>query len=95
MAVAVGQRLPSSLVAIVKYEEGEGYSNEIVDMNEYFENKNVVLIGFPGAFTPTCMTQQLPDFLSKALQIKKQGADEIIAMAVNDPFVIAAFAEYL
>lgn len=58
MTVKVGQKIPSSIVAIVKYEVDEGgYANEIIDTAEYFENKNVVLIGFPGAFTPTCMTQ--------------------------------------
>jgi peroxiredoxin len=59
-AVKTGDKFPPAVVALVKYEAGEGFSNEIVDINEYFENKNIVLIGFPGAFTPTCMMQQIP-----------------------------------
>ena len=66
-----------------------------MDINEYFENKNIVLIGYPGAFTPTCMSQHIPQFIAKADEIKVKGADEIVAMSVNDPFVVTAFAELL
>lgn len=66
-----------------------------MDINEYFENKNIVLIGFPGAFTPTCMMQHIPQFIQKADELKAKGADEVIAMSVNDPFVTIAFAELL
>ena len=60
LSVKVGDKIPSSLVCIVKYEEGQGYTNEIVDTAEYFENKNIVLVGYPGAFTPSCMKLHLP-----------------------------------
>ena len=66
-----------------------------MDINEYFENKNIVLIGYPGAFTPTCMSQHIPQFIAKADEIKIKGSDEIVAMSVNDPFVVTAFAELL
>jgi peroxiredoxin len=58
--VQVGDRFPSAVVALVKFDEGEGFVNEIIDVNEYFENKSIVLIGYPGAFTPTCMSQHIP-----------------------------------
>ena len=64
-------------------------------MEEYFENKNIVLIGYPGAFTPTCMSEHLPGYVGLAETMLKQGADEILALSVNDPFVVTAFAEYL
>ena len=37
----------------------------------------------------------MPDFIAQAEAIKAAGADEILALAVNDPFVITAFAEKL
>ena len=58
-------------------------------------NKNVVLIGYPGCFTPTCMSDFLPEYRGLAETILKNGADEILALSVNDPFVVTAFAEFL
>ena len=93
-AIDVGSKLPSALVSVVKHD-GEGWKNEIVDTNEYLANKTVVIVGYPGAFTPTCMQQHIPGYIESAGQIKSGGADEIIAMSVNDPFVVTAFAEKL
>lgn len=93
--VKVGDKFPPAVVAIVKFEPEQGFTNEIVDINEYFENKNIVLIGYPGAFTPTCMSQQIPQFIGRADELRAKGADEVIAMSVNDPFVVTAFAELL
>ena len=76
-------------------EDDETFSNEIIDTQEYFDNKNVILLGYPGAFLPTCMTQFIPSYIQMASQLKSKGADEIVAMSVNDPFVVSAFAEYL
>ena len=93
--VKVGDKFPSAIVAVVKFEPESGFTNEVVDINEYFENKNIVLVGYPGAFTPTCMSQQIPQFIGRSDEIKAKGADEIVALSVNDPFVVTAFAELL
>ena len=93
-AVKVGDKIPSALVSMVKHD-GEGWKNEIVDTNDYLANKTVVVVGYVGAFTGTCMLQHIPGYIENAGQIKSGGADEIIAMSVNDPFVVTAFAEKL
>ena len=36
-----------------------------VDTEELFANKKIVLFSLPGAFTPTCSSQQLPGFSKK------------------------------
>ena len=74
---------------------GEKFQNDIVDVADYLKGKKVVIVGYPGAFTPTCMSTHVPDFITKAEKIKAAGCDEILALAVNDPFVITAFAEKL
>ncbi len=94
-AVKVGDKFPSAIVAVVKFDPETGFTNEVVDINEYLENKNVVLVGYPGAFTPTCMSQHIPQFIGRSDEIKAKGADEIVAVSVNDPFVVTAFAELL
>ena len=37
----------------------------------------VILIGVPGAFTPTCSTKHLPGFLENADEFKSKGVDTI------------------
>ncbi|CDW72299.1 peroxiredoxin [Stylonychia lemnae] len=92
-SVQTGSQFPSAIVAVLKYSAEEGYSNEIVDIQEYLENKKVVFIGYPGAYTPSCTNAHLPQFIQDSDKIKAQGIDEIIAMSVNDPFVLQFFAE--
>lgn len=58
-----------------------------------FQNKKVVLFALPGAFTPTCSSQQLPGYESLAEEFYKQGVDEIYCLSVNDAFVMNAWAQ--
>lgn len=55
---------------------------------EIFGGKSVVLIGLPGAFTPTCSDNHLPGFEAAAADLYKTGVDEIICTSVNDAFVM-------
>ena len=60
---------------------------------DYFKGKRVVLFSLPGAFTPTCSSQQLPGFEKNADELKKLGIDEIYCCSVNDSYVMNAWAE--
>jgi len=51
-----------------------------------------VLFAVPGAFTPTCSAQHLPGFIERAADFKGKGVDRLICMAVNDVFVMDAWA---
>ena len=53
----------------------------------------VVLFATPGAFTPTCSAQHLPGFIEKHADLKAAGIDQIVCMAVNDIFVVDAWAK--
>ena len=55
---------------------------------DLFAKKNVVLFSLPGAFTPTCSSQQLPGFERLFDRFKAQGIDEIYCVSVNDAFVM-------
>ena len=95
-AIKVGDSIPSAKVSVFKYDTAKNnFSSDIVDTQEYFKNKTFVLVGYPGAFTPTCMATHIPEYINNAQTIKSKGTDEIIAMSVNDPFVVSAFAEKL
>jgi len=52
----------------------------------------VVLFAVPGAFTPTCSDYHLPGFVLRADEVRAQGVDTIACIAVNDPFVMGAWA---
>jgi peroxiredoxin len=52
-----------------------------------------VLIGVPGAFTPSCHRNHLPGFVAKKDEILARGVDAIAVTSVNDVFVLDAWAK--
>ena len=87
MAINVGDRIPS--LNLVK---ATGDGPQPVDTDGFFQGRTVALFSVPGAFTPTCSAKHLPSFVEKADELKAKGVDEIACTAVNDPFVMAAWA---
>ena len=55
--------------------------------DDIFLNKKIVVFALPGAFTPTCSSQQLPGFVKNYDKIQKHGVDDIFCLSVNDSFV--------
>ena len=45
--------------------------------SQIFNEKKIILVSVPGAFTPTCSTFQLPGFNENASQLQEKGIDEI------------------
>ena len=62
-----------------------------IDTTEIFDNKRIVVFALPGAFTPTCSSQQLPGYEEKYGQLKAYGIDEVYCLSVNDAFVMNAW----
>ena len=60
---------------------------------DVFAGKTVVLFSLPGAFTPTCSDYHLPGFVEQAGAIKAKGVDLIACVAVNDHYVMEAWAK--
>ena len=74
------------------FDEGK-WTEKTTD--DYFKGKRVVLFSLPGAFTPTCSSQQLPGFESMYEEITSKGIDEIYCISVNDSYVMNAWAEHM
>ena len=66
-----------------------------VDTTAIFDNKKVVVFALPGAFTPTCSSQQVPGYEAKYDELKSLGVDEVYCLSVNDAFVMNAWARDL
>ena len=60
---------------------------------DLFNDKQVVVFGLPGAFTPTCSAFQLPKFEELYDDFKDLGIDEVYCTSVNDSFVMNAWFE--
>ncbi|MBN9046664.1 MAG: peroxiredoxin [Rhizobiales bacterium] len=88
MTIKVGDRLPA---ATFKVKTADGVNDMTTD--EIFKGKKVVLFAVPGAFTPTCTVNHLPGYLEHHDEILAKGVDRIAVVAVNDPFVMGAWAQ--
>ena len=81
LAFAAPAKIPSATVM-------QGFPDVTnIDMAEYCAGKNVIIVGLPGAFTPTWSSQQVPGYLENQEALKEAGVDEVIVYCVNDPAV--------
>jgi peroxiredoxin (alkyl hydroperoxide reductase subunit C) len=64
-----------------------------VSTDDIFRGKKVVLFAVPGAYTPTCSAKHLPGFNEHLEAFKAAGVDTVVCLAVNDAFVMGAWAK--
>lgn len=91
MSIKVGDQIPEENLVVMTEKDGpQGFS-----LSEYCKGKKIVLIGLPGAFTPTCHRNHLPGYLDNYDALKSKGVDEIICFSTNDIFVNSAWIQSL
>ena len=61
--------------------------------SELFGDKKIILIGMPGAFSPTCSMMHLPSFIKSVKEFKDLGVEEIFCVLVNDVYVAKVWGE--
>ncbi len=88
MALSIGDKLPD---ATFKVMTGDGLAD--MTTQNVFAGKTVALFAVPGAFTPTCNAMHVPNFLGALDALKAKGADTVACLAVNDAFVLNAWAK--
>lgn len=86
--IKVGDRIPD---ATLKHLTASGI--EDVSTTDVFKGRKVALFAVPGAFTPTCAQQHLPDYIANAAKFREKGLDDVVCLAVNDPFVMKAWGD--
>lgn len=88
MTIKVGDRLPEATFRTMTPDGAKPLTT-----SEVFAGKKVAFFAVPGAFTPTCHRNHLPGFVEKAADFKARGIDAIAVTAVNDVFVMDAWAK--
>jgi peroxiredoxin/glutaredoxin len=63
-----------------------------ISSDALFKGRTVAVFSLPGAFTPTCSSTHLPRFNELAPVFARYGVDQVVCIAVNDPFVMEAWA---
>ena len=87
MTIAVGDKIPAATLTKVT-----AAGPDAVSTADFFAGRKVALFSVPGAFTPTCSAKHLPGFVEQGAALKAKGVDEIACTAVNDAFVMGAWA---
>lgn len=89
MTIAVGEKLPETTLRMATKDGPKEVSTADV-----FAGRKVVLFGVPGAFTPTCSNNHLPGYLDNYDAIIAKGVDAVAVVAVNDAYVMSAWARF-
>jgi peroxiredoxin len=88
MTIKAGDKMPAGVLTTPGPEGPQKIPTE-----QIFAGKKVVLFSVPGAFTPTCDARHLPGYIQHAADFKAKGVDTVACMAVNDVFVMKAWAK--
>lgn len=93
-AIRVSDPIPDQNVIVVKETNGKVAAEGGVSTASLFKGKKAVLVGFPGAFTPTCTNTHIPGYI-QSLPAFTEKEVQVFALAVNDAFVLREFHEEL
>ena len=86
--IKIGDSLPDANFLVMR-DEGK----QTITTADIVKDRKIVLFGLPGAFTPTCHKNHLPGYLNSIDGIHALGVDEVAVVAVNDVFVMDAWAK--
>ncbi|XP_054804452.1 peroxiredoxin-2B-like [Prosopis cineraria] len=87
--IAAGDVIPDGVLSYLDDDN----KPQTVSIHSLAAGKKVIIVGVPGAFTPTCSLKHVPGFIERAEELKGKGVDEIICISVNDPYVMNAWAK--
>lgn len=86
MSIQVGQTVPNVDIRVIGGDIRQATTGEL------FAGRNVLMFAVPGAFTPTCSNRHLPGYVQHFQAFKQRGI-EVMCLAVNDAYVMQAWAQ--
>ena len=87
MTISINDNFPNQELRILI--DGEMQN---INSADYFSGKKIVLVGVPGAFTPTCHLSHLPGYTENLQKFKEKGYS-VTFLSVYDPFVMKSWSE--
>lgn len=89
--IVAGSRVPDVQLASLDGDDAV----RPVAAPDLFAYGRALILGIPGAFTPICTKQHIPDFIQNADRLTAVGYSHLICIAPNDPFVLRAWSRIL
>ena len=89
MKYSVGDKFPE----VIFNWMDDNFEVQKAGSSELFGNKKIILIGMPGAFSPTCSMMHLPSFIKNVKKFNDLGIDEIFCVLVNDVYVAKVWGD--
>jgi peroxiredoxin len=93
--IKVGDRLPDGkLSEATEFDEAAGcpLNPKDISVAEATKGKKIAIFALPGAYTPTCSAKHVPSYVANIDKLRAKGVADVICMAVNDAFVMGAWA---
>ncbi|KAB1214234.1 Peroxiredoxin-2F, mitochondrial [Morella rubra] len=84
-----------SLQKARSWDDGVSSKFATTPLKDIFRDKRIVIFGLPGAYTGVCSQQHVPSYKNNIEKFRAQKVDSVICVAVNDPYVMNAWAEKL
>lgn len=88
MTIKIGDKIPSSSFQVMGAD-----GPAIISTSDLLDNRTVVMVAVPGAFTPTCHNHHVPGYLDNLDALKDRGVDEVCIVSVNDMHVMGHWAK--
>ena len=86
-----GDLIPNITLRSVDFDGMQNFN-----LVEHFQNKKVLIICVPGAFTSTCHNQHLPPYIQNCeILITEKNIDMVCCITTNDPFVLDLWRQEL
>ena len=95
MAIKVGDKVPDATLTEMIETETPGCTigPNTFSVAALTKGKRIVVFAVPGAFTPTCSAKHVPSYVGNHDKLKAKKVDEVWCVAVNDAFVMGAWAK--